>query len=67
MSKQEWSLFFNNIYIYSFIFTSRAAAHIVNEKALTSDMPKARATWDRVAGGDLHSQKRKPGKMWDLD
>ena len=22
--------------------------------------------WDRVAGGDLHSQKRKPGKMWDL-
>lgn len=23
--------------------------------------------WDRVAGGDLHSQKRKPGKMWDLD
>ncbi|MEW7987651.1 MAG: DNA/RNA non-specific endonuclease [Candidatus Thiodiazotropha sp.] len=23
--------------------------------------------WDRVAGGDLHSQKRKPGKMWELD
>lgn len=23
--------------------------------------------WDRVAGGDLHSQKRKPGKMWALD
>ncbi len=23
--------------------------------------------WDRVAGGDLHSQKRKPGKMWKLD
>ena len=22
--------------------------------------------WDRVAGGDLHSQKRKPGKMWDV-
>lgn len=20
--------------------------------------------WDKVAGGDLHSQKRKPGKMW---
>ena len=23
--------------------------------------------WDRVAGSDLHSQKRKPGKMWKLD
>lgn len=23
--------------------------------------------WDRVAGGDLHSQKRKAGKMWALD
>ncbi len=23
--------------------------------------------WDRVAGGDLHSQKRKPNKMWKLD
>ncbi len=23
--------------------------------------------WDRVAGGDLHSQKRKPGKMWDIN
>lgn len=23
--------------------------------------------WDRVAGGDLHAQKRKPRKMWDLD
>ncbi len=23
--------------------------------------------WDRVAGGDLHTQKRKPAKMWDLD
>jgi endonuclease G, mitochondrial len=23
--------------------------------------------WDRVAGGDLHSQKRKPGKMWSLE
>lgn len=23
--------------------------------------------WDRVAGGDLHSQKRKPGTMWKLD
>lgn len=23
--------------------------------------------WDRVAGGDLHSQKRKPSKMWSLD
>jgi endonuclease G len=23
--------------------------------------------WDRVAGGDLHSQKRKPRKMWSLD
>jgi len=23
--------------------------------------------WDKVAGGDLHSQKRKPGKMWKLD
>ncbi len=23
--------------------------------------------WDRVAGGDLHSQKSKPGKMWKLD
>jgi endonuclease G len=23
--------------------------------------------WDRVAGGDLHSQKKRPGKMWDLD
>lgn len=23
--------------------------------------------WDRVAGGDLHSQKRKPGKMWAVD
>ncbi|MCP3852035.1 MAG: DNA/RNA endonuclease G [Gammaproteobacteria bacterium] len=22
--------------------------------------------WDRVAGGDLHSQKRKPRKMWKL-
>ena len=22
--------------------------------------------WDRVAGGDLHSQKRRPGKMWDV-
>ena len=21
--------------------------------------------WDRVAGGDLHSQKRKPGTIWD--
>ena len=23
--------------------------------------------WDRVAGGDLHSQKSKAGKMWKLD
>jgi endonuclease G len=23
--------------------------------------------WDRVAGGDLHKQKMKPKKMWDLD
>ena len=23
--------------------------------------------WDRVSGDDLHSQKRKPGKMWNLD
>ncbi len=23
--------------------------------------------WDRVAGGDLHNQKSKPGKMWALD
>ncbi len=23
--------------------------------------------WDRVAARDLHSQKRKPGKMWKLD
>lgn len=23
--------------------------------------------WDRVAGGDLHSQKKRAGKMWDLD
>ena len=23
--------------------------------------------WDRVAGGDLHSQKRKAGRMWTLD
>ena len=23
--------------------------------------------WDRVAGGDLHSQKKRPGKMWKLD
>ena len=23
--------------------------------------------WDRVAGGDLHTQKRKPRKMWSLD
>ena len=23
--------------------------------------------WDRVAGGDLHAQKRKPRKMWDLE
>ncbi len=23
--------------------------------------------WDRVAGSDLHSQKRVPGKMWDLN
>ena len=23
--------------------------------------------WDRVAGGDLHLHKRKPGKMWKLD
>lgn len=23
--------------------------------------------WNRVAGGDLHSHKRKPGKMWKLD
>ena len=23
--------------------------------------------WDRVAGGDLHNQKRKPGKMWAID
>ena len=23
--------------------------------------------WDRIAGGDLHSQKSKPRKMWDLD
>lgn len=23
--------------------------------------------WDRVAGSDLHSQKKKPRKMWDLD
>lgn len=23
--------------------------------------------WDRIAGGDLHSQKRKPGKIWTLD
>lgn len=22
---------------------------------------------DRVAGGDLHSQKKLPRKMWDLD
>ena len=23
--------------------------------------------WDRVAGGDLHTQKKNPRKMWDLD
>ena len=23
--------------------------------------------WDRVAGGDLHHQKKNPRKMWDLD
>lgn len=23
--------------------------------------------WDKVAGGDLHSQKKKAGKMWKLD
>ena len=23
--------------------------------------------WDRVAGGDLHNHKRKPGKIWDYD
>jgi len=23
--------------------------------------------WDRIAGGDLHAQKSKPGKMWKLD
>ena len=23
--------------------------------------------WDRVAGGDIHSQKKEPGKMWELD
>ena len=23
--------------------------------------------WDKIAGGDLHSQKRKPGTMWKLD
>lgn len=22
--------------------------------------------WDRIAGGDLHEQKRKPGTMWEL-
>jgi len=22
--------------------------------------------WDKVAGGDLHTQKRKPGKMWSI-
>jgi len=23
--------------------------------------------WDRVAGADLHDQKKVKGKMWDLD
>ena len=44
------------------------AGSLENYLAVTYDVEQkvGGRFWDRIAGGDLHSQKSKPGKMWDL-